>query len=443
MPLAADAFAARMDRLGGFEPAPRVAVGVSGGADSLALVLLAHGWAAARGGSVLALTVDHALRPESAGEAAQVGRWLAAHGIVHQILRWDGDKPAAAIQHAAREARAALLAAACRDAGILHLLLAHHRDDQAETVLMRLSRGSGPDGLAGMAPIRWGADVRVLRPLLDVSHAELAATCAALGQGWVEDPSNRSPAYARGRLRAAGEALAAEGLTAERLCGTARRAAQVRNTLDTLTTGLLAGTATVRPEGWIRLDAAALAAAPEEMARRAVARALVTVGGGAYAPRLDRLERLLAAIRPGAAGKGATLAGCRVLVRGGGLLVVREPAAAGGRLPLPPGGRVLWDGRFTVTAAAGLGHGVTVAALGAAGWAQVKGQGGVPSPPLPEPVRLTLPALWRGERVVAVPHFGGGEAGGTGEGMAAVLFTPAVPLAGPAFPVVSGGGGII
>lgn len=434
--LSATAFATRLERLGGFEPAPRLAVGVSGGADSLALALLAHGWAAARGGSVLALTVDHGLRRESAGEAARVAGWMAARGIAHRTLRWEGAKPAAAIQQAARDARAALLAGCCRDEGILHLLLAHHRDDQAETVLMRLSRGSGPDGLAGMAPVRWGADVRVLRPLLDVPHAALAATCRALGQPWIEDPSNRSPAYARGRLRATAQALGAEGLTAERLCDAARRCARVRAALDGMTADLLARCATVRPEGWIRLDAARLTTAPAEVGRRALARAVVTVGGGAYAPRLERLERLFTALCGGRAGKGATLGGCRVLVRGGALLVVREPAAVAGGVMLPSGGRVLWDGRFTVTAGTGLGEPVTVAALGPAGWAQVKGNGGAAAA-LPQPVRLTLPALWRGDSVVAAPLVGGGYPVGAGDNGVVALFTPAMPLAGPAFPVVS------
>lgn len=441
--LAADAFAARMERLGGFEPAPRLAVGVSGGADSLALALLAREWALARGGSVLALTVDHGLRRDSADEAVRVAAWMAARGIAHRILRWEGDKPAAAVQQAAREARAALLAGACRDDGILHLLLAHHRDDQAETVLLRLSRGSGPDGLAGMAPVRWGADVRILRPLLDVPHASLTATCRALGQPWVEDPSNRSDHYARGRLRAAGAVLAAEGLTAERLCDTARRSARMRAALDAMTADHLARCATVWPEGWIRLDPALLADAPEEVGCRILARALVTVGGAAYAPRLERLERLHGTLRAGRLGAGATLGGCRVLVRGRGVLVVREPAAVAGGVPLCSGGRVLWDGRFTVTAGPGLRGPVTVAALGQAGWAQVREREGGALGALPEPVRLTLPALWRENAVVGRPHLRAGGAGSEGVPEVCAHFTPAVPLAGPAFPVVSHGPDII
>nr|WP_083901585.1 tRNA lysidine(34) synthetase TilS [Azospirillum sp. B4] len=139
-------FARLMAPLGPFETAPVLAVGVSGGRDSLALTLLAHRWAQARGGRIQAFTVDHALRPESAAEAAQVARWLAARGIDHAILTWEGPKPATGLQAAARQARYALLAAACRERGILHLCLAHHREDQAETVALRRKGAVVPTG---------------------------------------------------------------------------------------------------------------------------------------------------------------------------------------------------------------------------------------------------------------------------------------------------------
>ncbi len=147
----AAAFDALMAPLGPFEPAPRIAIAVSGGPDSLALCLLADRWARARGGVAFGLTVDHGLRPESGAEAAQVRRWLAARGMAHRTLRWKGAHPLSAIQEQARAARLALLTGWCRRAGVLHLLLGHQREDQAETALQRLVRGSGIDGLAAMA----------------------------------------------------------------------------------------------------------------------------------------------------------------------------------------------------------------------------------------------------------------------------------------------------
>ena len=143
-----------MAPLGPFEPSPRIAVAVSGGPDSLALCLLADRWARARRGTAFGLTVDHRLRPESGAEAAQVRRWLTARGIAHRTLRWPGARPVTGLQEQARAARLALLTGWCRRAGVLHLLLGHQREDQAETALQRLVRGSGIDGLAAMAPVR-------------------------------------------------------------------------------------------------------------------------------------------------------------------------------------------------------------------------------------------------------------------------------------------------
>ena len=200
-PLDETRFAALMAALGPFERRPRLAVAVSGGPDSLALCLLAERWAQARGGATVGLIVDHGLRPESAREAGQVAAWLSARGIAQQVLSWQGAKPASGIQAAARAARYELLCAWCRAAGVLHLLTAHHRDDQAETVALRQARGSGADGLAGIAPVRELAGLRLLRPLLTVPKAALTALLAAAGQPWLEDPSNRAAAFARARLR--------------------------------------------------------------------------------------------------------------------------------------------------------------------------------------------------------------------------------------------------
>src|SRR5579864_2149998 len=138
---------ARLDRLGPFERAPRLAVAVSGGADSLMLALLADGWARVRGGGITALTVDHGLRPESAAEARQTGEWLAARGIARQTLVWNGPHPRGDIQAAARAARYRLMEGWCAEHRCLHLLTAHHLEDRAETFWLRLARGSGLDGL--------------------------------------------------------------------------------------------------------------------------------------------------------------------------------------------------------------------------------------------------------------------------------------------------------
>src|SRR5262245_21437394 len=169
-PLTEAEFAALMRPLGPFEAQPRLAVAVSGGSDSLALTLLLHDWARRQRGVLTALTVDHGLRPEAAAEARQVARWLRARGIRHRVLTWRpaGEARRGGLQAAARAARYRLLGAWCRANGVLHLALAHHREDQAETLLLRLARGSGLDGLAAMAAVSEREGVRLIRPLLAV-----------------------------------------------------------------------------------------------------------------------------------------------------------------------------------------------------------------------------------------------------------------------------------
>ena len=211
-PLGVREFGALVARLGPFGPSPRIAAAVSGGADSMALLLLAARWAPGAGARLVALTVDHGLRAESAAEAARVAAWCAARGIAHRVLEWRGAKPAAGLQEAARTARYGLLAGWCRRGGIVHLLTGHNAGDQAETFLMRLRRGSGVAGLAGMPAVAVRDGVRVLRPLLGVRRERLEAALEAAGEAWIEDPSNRDPAFERVRVRADAARLEAAGI---------------------------------------------------------------------------------------------------------------------------------------------------------------------------------------------------------------------------------------
>lgn len=428
-PVGAEEFDGLMAGLGPFESGPALAVGVSGGADSLALALLAAAWAKRRGGGVTALTVDHGLRPEAAAEARQVARWLGALGIAHRRLVWRGQTPRRNIQAAARSARYALLTEWCRRQGILHLALAHHLDDQAETLLLRLGRGSGLDGLAAMAPISDLAELRLLRPLLGVPRARLIATLEAADQPWIDDPSNLDTAYARVRLRTLRPALAAEGLTAERLAATAGRLGRARAAVEIAVAALLVQAAALDPTGYCRLDPALLAAAPDEIALRAVGRALMTVGGRSYSPRLDGLKRLLSAIRAGSLGGGRTLAGCRVLAQGAAVIVCREPADIAGARRLRAGERLVWDGRFGISVDRSPGR-LDVAKLGAHGWKELAARyPALQQRAVPAAVRPSLPALRQDGRLVAVPPVGYVAAARRLD----ARFAPARPLAGPVF----------
>lgn len=435
-PLSAGEFAALMAPLGPFESHPRLAVAVSGGADSLALCLLAHGWATARDGAVVGLTVDHGLRAESAAEATRVAAWLAARGIAHRVLRWHPPASLSNVQAMARAARYDLLFTWCKNDGCLHLLTAHHCEDQAETLLLRLARGSGLDGLAGMAASREVMACRLLRPLLAVPRARLAALLRRADQGWVEDPSNRDPAYARTRLRASAAVLAREGLSAARLARTAGHLGRARAALEEGVTRLLAGAAWLHPAGFAVVDPAALAEAPPEIALRALGRLAATVGGADHMPRLERLARLDDAMRAGLLA-GRTLGGCRFVRRRNLVVVCREPAAV--QLPLPAlfGAALRWDDRFVVTLTPRAPGGLTVGALGATEF----GKRATPTDrqTIPPAARATLPALRDLVGIVAVPHLNyvREDLGQIAvQDIVSIAFRPKWSLAAPGFTVV-------
>jgi tRNA(Ile)-lysidine synthase len=405
-------FAGLMARLGPFERAPHVAVGVSGGPDSLALTLLLGEWASARNGRVDALTVDHRLRPESTAEAERVGRWLAPlPGVTHHILPWTERKPATGIQAAARAARYRLLAAHCRDRAILHLCVAHHRDDQHETHRLRAGHGSGAIGLAGMSAVRTLDGVRLLRPLLGVAKAELIALLEARRQGWISDPSNDNPGFERVRLRGsadpekqAGDAAALHRLGLER-----RR-------LEAAAARLLAESLIVHEAGWAELDLDDLAPDPASPASSlAFGGLLQSLGGNDYPVADARRLQALARIRAEASAD-FTLGGCHLRRKAEKLEIFRDWGAIRHQLTAapgtsgPPNGR-LWDGRFTVTHAPGSSAdwGFTIGRLGELGLRQL-GRLGHPQAGfgVPEPARKALPALWQDDRLVAVPHLGFG-----------------------------------
>ena len=307
----AASFAALMTPFGPFESRPVLGVAVSGGRDSLALSMLAHDWAVARGGEAIGLTVDHGLRPESADEASATREALQRQGVACEVLRWTGSKPAHGLQAAARAARYGLLFAACRRLGILHLLVAHHAEDQAETVTMRAAHGSGPDGLAGMAAVVEQRDARLLRPLLGVRRASLTAYLQARGLSWIDDPSNNDPRFERVRIRENG-ALAASDRFAEGMQRHQREAGVAKAAVATLEFDD-DGAAAVDRDSLVRLCPAA--------AHRLLSRVVQAIGRLDHPPRRDRLARagarLVLAASRGKSGKGQdfTLSGCRLMLR--------------------------------------------------------------------------------------------------------------------------------
>jgi tRNA(Ile)-lysidine synthase len=434
-PLTLEELAERLDALGGFEARPLIAVAVSGGPDSLALVLLAQQWARQRGGQAWALTVDHGLRPESAEEARTVAGWLAARAIPHEILVWAGDKPTSGIQEAARDARYRLLAEWCRAHGCLHLLTAHHRQDQVETHLIRRRAGSGIDGLAGMSAVRELAGCRLVRPLLSVPPARLLPVLAQEGQPFLRDPSNLNPAYERARLRTAPGLLG--GTTLDGVVAELRGHGHQRVERERLLDRLLARSVALHPAGFGALDPAAIATADSESAERLLGRVAACVGAARYPARRARLARLRAglAARPD---RARTLGGCRFVPWRGRLLVLRELAAASAPVRLEPGASLVWDRRFAVDLTAAAPSGFMLGYLGRSGAAGTQRPTERPTDhhasDVPRLIYPVLPALWDEAGLAAVPHLGYRRPG-VGA-LPSLSFCPAHPLTRAGFTVV-------
>jgi tRNA(Ile)-lysidine synthase len=327
-----------------FRSAPALVVAVSGGPDSVALMWLLARWrkALARGPRLVAVTVDHGLRPEAAAEARAVKRLAKALALDHRTRRWIGVKPRNGVPAAAREVRYGLLAETARGVGATHILTAHTRDDQAETLLMRLLRGSGIVGLSAMARISERDGLSLARPLLDVAKSQLTATLKRAKIGFVDDPTNRDTTFTRPRLRMLLPKLAAEGGDARVLARLAARLARVNAAVDLFADGAEQYLAAKYGTGPVRdarvFDAEAFAALPDEIRLRLLIRAINRFGHEGPA-ELGKVEGILAvldeAVRGTSAGRGVgpasvrlkqTLAGALISIEKGQIRIAPAPA---------------------------------------------------------------------------------------------------------------------
>lgn len=387
-------------KLLGVEPGSKVAVAVSGGADSLGLLLLT-----APLFDVTAITVDHGLRAEAEGETAFVAGICRERDINHIILRWQGDKPSSNIQAAARAARYHLMQEWCEANGVRFLAVAHHRDDQAETLLLRLARGSGVYGLAAMPAVRnIGGDVSIVRPLLDYAKSDIEETLRTSGQTWVDDPSNVSEAFDRVRVRKFLASPPLDGMNSKRLAATAERLRRSRDALQYYEQQWLAKAVSVADEGFVILDRRQLSSEPEEIILRGLASLCRFFSGAAYVPRMEKLLRLRDALISGEF-RGHTLYGAQFSVLDATyLLISREASAAQGEIPLEKS--VIWDNRFAIDVRGDI-SGLKIAALGADGWSKMKAIlpdfGQVEVPRL---AGLVLPCIFKDAELRAVPHLG-------------------------------------
>ena len=315
----------------GLESFPALVLAVSGGPDSTALMVLAARWrdALKTKPKLIAVTVDHGLREEAKAEAAAVARLARRLKIAHRTLRWSGRKPKTGLQQAAREARYRLLANAARQAHASHILTAHTLDDQAETVLIRMSRGSGLTGLGAMTRIAsvpgdGEGTIKLVRPLLDIPKSVLVATLRKAQVAFADDPSNRDPRFTRARLRGLMPALAGEGLDAGRLALLARRLKRADTAIEAAVERAARDLTVEIAGGAVTLEARRFGDLPDEVALRLLGRAIDQVGDEGPV-ELAKLESLKSALdnaqkannprfRRSLAGAIVTLAGPLVVV---------------------------------------------------------------------------------------------------------------------------------
>ncbi len=408
-----------------------VVLAISGGRDSMALLHLFAEWRKRTAGPprrAIAVTIDHGLRPQAATEAQWVAEHAKALGIDHVTARWEGEKPATGVQAAARNARYRLLfehAQKLQDATPTAVVTAHNQEDQAETLLMRLARGSGLDGLAAMPTVSERGDCQLIRPFLEIPRARLTATLETRGHEWIDDPSNDSDDFERIRIRNAAAQLQALGLEPPRLALSARRLLRARRSAARTASEFFRSHVNTHDGlmGQVNLDR--LIAAGEETALRTMTNLIELFGGDALPPRMRQTETLLEAIFTHHHGSRAgehfadtqpqlqTLGGTKLHIRPGkDLCIWRE----WGRQPLPvvaisPGQTVIWDGRFEVSLASNAPDGLEIRALGPSIASKLMKSKAAEDlarlrAPAIKDALATLPALWAGTRLAAILYPG-------------------------------------
>lgn len=385
-----------------------LAVAVSGGADSMCLLHLLKTWCDASSHPLVALTVNHNLRKEAEKEAERVASWCKALDVPHETLTWQGTKPTSNIQEQAREIRYGMLGEYCKEHGIHHLCVAHHQQDQAETVLIRALRGSGVKGLAAMQGESKRGELILLRPLLSFLPQVIRNTLQVKQQEWIEDPSNQDRRYLRVAVRQFLEGLSGHEERVHHLCRVASQASHAESYIQQALAQEKERCWHIHPEGYITLDIEVFRALHAYARHMLLIEALMVVSGNHDAPRIEDIEHLDSQLQQ-AELKGVTLHGC--FLRGGRrksdmnvLYVMRELNAVAADMPVTK--QACFDGRFMCVYEGKLNKDYTVGVLGQEGWLSIKDKVVPGKIHLPTEVIYTLPVLKALEKVISAPHLG-------------------------------------
>ena len=379
-------------------PPRKMGVAVSGGSDSMALLHLLREFCALHQIELHAVTVNHGLREEASSEADRVARHCAEIGVPHDTLVWQDWSGKGNLQKAARDARYSKISAWAQEYGISTVAIGHTADDQAETVLMRLSRRSGVDGLSGIQHRTVREGITWVRPLLRTRRETLQAYLEKRHIPWINDPSNDDDRFDRIKARKALNILSDLGITSEVLAEVADHLSEARRALDWQT--FLAAKHVVRVEaGAVVLDETALRLQPEEIQRRLIVRAIMWVSGSNYSPRRAAVANVLASLRKGQAG---TVDGCHIRRIAAHIWIFREYQALR-NLSLPTD--ALWDGRWRMLPLGGAKHAphLTVRALGLDGLEQCPDWRATGRPHV---VLQSTPSVWDQDVLVAAPLAG-------------------------------------
>ena len=376
------------------DPPKAIGVAISGGSDSMAMLHLLHRWAGEKGVILQAVTVDHGLRKAAADEAKGVAEFCADLGISHTTLHWTGWDGLGNLQDQARRARYRLMTDWAKTRGIEIIALGHTADDQAETVLMRLARGSGVDGLSGMQQSRNTDGITWVRPALLLFRQQLRDYLSRHDIKWIDDPSNDDERFERVKARKVLRALAPLGIDVERLAGTAQDLQLARRALEFQTQNAAIDITTVK-DGDVRLEREAFNLLPAEIYSRLLSHALCWVSRTAYRPRRMALTNTVAAVR---LRKSSTLHGCRIIWSKTEIRITREHQAV---KDVACPSDAIWDNRWKMTGphAAGL----EIRALGEAGLADCPDWRDTD---LPRASLLASPALWQNNTFIAAPLAG-------------------------------------
>lgn len=411
-PSAAPTASAWLASLRRLSPATSYALAVSGGPDSTALIALASkAKRLKKAPDFIVLTVDHNLRSGSAAEAKSVANLCKQLGLKQKTLTWRGEKPITGIQNAARDIRYGLMEAYCRQHGIAALVLAHHREDQAETLLMRLARGSGLTGLTAMSPVQKYRSVSLLRPFLHVSKNNLARLCQKAGVEYIQDPSNLDDRHERVRLRAAQNHLDAIGLTSEKLSLTIDKLAQVDDDLELLVSQFLSEYSVFEAIGVFRIDRAAFRNLPQTLQERVVLGAIKKISRPEFPPGRDSMAGVLRGLNSSET-SARTLMGVLFHFRKAEVLIGREYSACPNikKLDIRNNGVSVfeWDGRFAISCRWSVASACThIGPLGPDGLAQLRADHGkaglLTDNSLPARFVYTVPTFWHGDRVIYCP----------------------------------------